>query len=990
MAVGPSGLAKVEEGDEWMFLQSLPVWMIPVNASAIGCIGWWLTQDWRLLAVTAGFTVLLLQLRLQVISRLGDDPYLFINPYWDIAEAWLSLIPYFTQIFPESQAGQHGSLPIPNNLAYLATAPQLWQCSARSLYPLTFLKLHVVSLYFAAGLCKLGASLKMGRWWANGATLQSLLAPAALFHEATRCALETEGKRRISIQQLQVAARTFVAAAFMFHVVVFAMQGIDFVTFWTPSLLVFVVDPSPLQDGSPMFAVVNNIFSDEVFNWFLMASGDLRSAGHFGVLEWTGPVFKVHELTHEELCKLPFKVLMFGSTEYDSKHRLLDRFIKEDYQHKRFILFSNFRIRPELESKLRQVCHLLVVDRDPLSDPWCRRKLQELCELQRQCVQLFRDDVAAWTVDTIQRQISFLESSGIDVDAGATLAVLGPQLQRISWNATHCGGAPSARTSMLVVGDPPDLRRSHSPQPILGSWLRVRERPTVQGLEVRPRVGEEKTYSSRQRQQQPRQATTLPQRRRSQPPTEPGYQGYKINDEEIEKAKPVVVLTSDKGITTVDADYSDLAHQASGFRARSLLPTLSERPPPTTEGYQSSAPCREAPREEIARVPIKLVLSKDGRGDMGEYTAIALQLIHERYVLQDASFWQPYLDLLPDTAEIGSSFTWSEEDLELLSGSLIQNISSFLREKIQDEYRGLCETTLAKDPARFPLDVFTLPRYIWAYAVLLSRSFRLRFDRKGEKIALVPFVDFINHDPESKAYVAGVTDCTGCTGIDQDDMQSIFLYRGRWPTEMMLLLRLLVLTTEEIGVRREYAVHKTLKEMDLATPVAPDVEERALKALRRLIGEVLSKCPEHLRERDAKLLRDRMAFEALSRKEQYAASHGEAGPCCKAPGAARPGEEHSSPWSQDADSARLSPWAHQLDGVSQCRLRMGAERCAPRAEPAAHKIDFELRSAELCRDHVAVSSWFGKGPHAAQLLIAEAEAQEPVSDLSWAPEKSLS
>ena len=123
-------------------------------------------------------------------------------------------------------------------------------------------------------------------------------------------------------------------------------------------------------------------------------------------------MFKVHELTHEELCKLlgrcvifaqsvlfgksvsstfqtcsreaacvpsarlPFKVLMFGSTEYDSKHRLLDRFIKEvrakhsctpllgpacsdsllweDYQHKRFILFSNFRIGPELESKLRQ------------------------------------------------------------------------------------------------------------------------------------------------------------------------------------------------------------------------------------------------------------------------------------------------------------------------------------------------------------------------------------------------------------------------------------------------------------------------------------------------------------------------------------------------------------------------------------------------------------------------------------------------------------
>lgn len=376
---------------------------------------------------------------------------------------------------------------------------------------------------------------------------------------------------------------------------------------------------------------------------------------------------------------------------------------------------------------------------------------------------------------------------------------------------------------------------------------------------------------------------------------------------------------------------------------------------PGSEGRGVWAKQTIAAGEEIARVPIKLVLSKESAAsalgsdiiseDMGEYTAIALQLIHERYVLQDASFWQPYLDLLPDTAEIGSSFTWSEEDLELLSGSLIQNISSFLREKIQDEYRSLCETTLAKDPASFPLDVFTLPRYIWAYAVLLSRSFRLRFDRKGEKIALVPFVDFINHDPESKAYVAGVTEAAGryvmlktdrkygpkeqvfdsygrrsndellllygfsletnvhnyveipltelweCTelaepkrswlavnGIDQDEMQSIFLYRGRWPKEMMLLLRLLVLTREEIGVRREYAVHKTLKDMDLATPVAPDVEERALKALRKLIAEVLSKCPAQLRERDAKLLRDRLAFEALSRKEQYAASarHGEA------------------------------------------------------------------------------------------------------------------
>lgn len=58
-------------------------------------------------------------------------------------------------------------------------------------------------------------------------------------------------------------------------------------------------------------------------------------------------------------------------------------------------------------------------------------------------------------------------------------------------------------------------------------------------------------------------------------------------------------------------------------------------------------------------------------------------------------------------------------------------MSKFLREKIEEEYLSITKKVFAKNPDRFPRDVFTLPRFLWAYAVLLSRSFRLHLDGKA-------------------------------------------------------------------------------------------------------------------------------------------------------------------------------------------------------------------------------------------------------------------
>ena len=51
---------------------------------------------------------------------------------------------------------------------------------------------------------------------------------------------------------------------------------------------------------------------------------------------------------------------------------------------------------------------------------------------------------------------------------------------------------------------------------------------------------------------------------------------------------------------------------------------------------------------------------------MNEYIAIALLLLHERFVVGEASFWWPYLQILPRTDEVNPSYTWSDDELALL------------------------------------------------------------------------------------------------------------------------------------------------------------------------------------------------------------------------------------------------------------------------------------------------------------------------------------
>lgn len=76
--------------------------------------------------------------------------------------------------------------------------------------------------------------------------------------------------------------------------------------------------------------------------------------------------------------------------------------------------------------------------------------------------------------------------------------------------------------------------------------------------------------------------------------------------------------------------------------------------------------------------------------------------------------------------------------------------------RLGEEYRSLKNTVMASNPDKFPPEVFTLEAYEWAYAILFSRAAKIDgFPDLPEFICLMPYVDLINHNPNSDTYITG-------------------------------------------------------------------------------------------------------------------------------------------------------------------------------------------------------------------------------------------
>lgn len=96
--------------------------------------------------------------------------------------------------------------------------------------------------------------------------------------------------------------------------------------------------------------------------------------------------------------------------------------------------------------------------------------------------------------------------------------------------------------------------------------------------------------------------------------------------------------------------------------------------------------------DELLKIPIKLCLTKEAAQEalgidvvepgMNEYLAMALHLIHEKFVQKDQSFWKRYLDVLPEANEVSPTFMWSDADLDFLQGSPVIAATKSLQNKV--------------------------------------------------------------------------------------------------------------------------------------------------------------------------------------------------------------------------------------------------------------------------------------------------------------------
>lgn len=197
--------------------------------------------------------------------------------------------------------------------------------------------------------------------------------------------------------------------------------------------------------------------------------------------------------------------------------------------------------------------------------------------------------------------------------------------------------------------------------------------------------------------------------------------------------------------------------------------------------------------EELARVPYDILLTEESSRayfgkdviseDFGAYGCIALQMISEKFVAKESSRFAPYMAVLPTTDEIGASFSWSNEDLEtLLEGSPVKSMSQFLKDKVLEEFRLAQGSFMQKFPDKFPADAYTEHNWVWAHANLFSRAVRLAFpDEQKEFVALVPYIDLFNHNPNANTYIKAVAEGTTALAFGLDEKErSILVLADRY------------------------------------------------------------------------------------------------------------------------------------------------------------------------------------------------------------------
>ncbi|CAL5074362.1 unnamed protein product [Urochloa decumbens] len=162
---------------------------------------------------------------------------------------------------------------------------------------------------------------------------------------------------------------------------------------------------------------------------------------------------------------------------------------------------------------------------------------------------------------------------------------------------------------------------------------------------------------------------------------------------------------------------------------------------------------RDLPRGEVvAEVPKKLWMDADavaasdigracgGGGGLRPWVSVALLLLREVSRGADSP-WAPYLAILPRQTD--STIFWSEEELLEIQGTQLLSTTVGVKEYVQSEFESVEAQIINVNKDLFP-GTITSDDFLWAFGVLRSRVFP---ELRGDKLALIPFADLVNHSP---------------------------------------------------------------------------------------------------------------------------------------------------------------------------------------------------------------------------------------------------
>ncbi|KAF3068529.1 Histone-lysine N-methyltransferase setd3 [Trichoderma lentiforme] len=124
-------------------------------------------------------------------------------------------------------------------------------------------------------------------------------------------------------------------------------------------------------------------------------------------------------------------------------------------------------------------------------------------------------------------------------------------------------------------------------------------------------------------------------------------------------------------------------------------------------------------------------------------------------------------------------------------GSLDMMAHEQLKQRIEDDYRGLVMRVLGLHPDLFPLDKFTIADYKWALCSFWSRAMDFALPDGKSLRVLAPFADMLNHSPEvmqCHAYDPLSRSLSVLAGKDYEVGDQVSIFYGSIPNNRLLRL----------------------------------------------------------------------------------------------------------------------------------------------------------------------------------------------------------